>query len=99
MGILNQLGRYMNTSNSASTKKAMSATLEAIIGATFLDGNLDAAKTVAQNLGFNVLDETMPRASFALRTRFSSISKSGVASVPANPSIHRTVQGVIKGKQ
>lgn len=55
--------------NPPISQKIMSATLEAIIGAAYLDGGLDAATTAAQNLGFNVLDGTIPSASFHRRTR------------------------------
>ncbi|KAL9008018.1 MAG: hypothetical protein Q9173_006818 [Seirophora scorigena] len=74
IGILNRLERYMTCdSKPPVSQKVMTATLEAIIGATFLDGGLDAARTAAQNLGFNVLDGTIPRASFARRTQQSFV--------------------------
>ncbi|KAL8742475.1 MAG: hypothetical protein Q9184_008251 [Pyrenodesmia sp. 2 TL-2023] len=101
MGILNQLERYINLPSSASSvnKKVMTATLEAIIGATYIDGDLDAAKTVAQNLGFNILDGTIPRASFALRTHFQHTPKSVAASVAAKPSIYRTALSTVKNNK
>lgn len=55
------------------SQKIMTATVEAIIGATFLDGGLDAAKTAVQNLGLNALDDTIPSASFARRTQQSFV--------------------------
>ncbi|KAL8852600.1 MAG: hypothetical protein Q9221_002480, partial [Calogaya cf. arnoldii] len=93
MGVLNHFERYITLPDGSPTvrQKVMSATLEAIIGASYLDGNLDTAKTVAQNLGFNVLDGTIPKASFALRTRFTPTLKSVAASVADDPPIFHKV--------
>ncbi|KAL8651743.1 MAG: hypothetical protein Q9226_004571 [Calogaya cf. arnoldii] len=101
MGVLNQFERYITLPDGSPMvrQKVMSATLEAIIGASYLDGNLDTAKTVAQNLGFNVLDGIIPKASFALRTRFQPTSKSVVASVADNPPIFHKVPSTAKGNK
>ncbi|KAI4199913.1 MAG: hypothetical protein LQ350_004265 [Teloschistes chrysophthalmus] len=42
-------------------KKNMSATVEAIVGAAYLDGGMEAAKTVAKNLDIDVLEEDTPQ--------------------------------------
>lgn len=97
MGVLNQFERYITLPDGGPMpKKVMSATLEAIIGASYLDGNLDTAKTVAQNLGFNVLDGIIPKASFALRTRFPPTSKLVAAPVADNPPIDLKELGTAK---
>ncbi|KAL9580774.1 MAG: hypothetical protein Q9212_004300 [Teloschistes hypoglaucus] len=44
-------------------KRTMSTVVEAIIGAAYLDGGMEAAKTVAKNLDIDVLEDTPPDSS------------------------------------
>lgn len=53
------LSRYITKAMGAErmsqvSPKTMSATVEAIIGAVYLDGGMDAAKMVVRNLGIQV---------------------------------------------
>lgn len=77
MGKINQLDRYIArpAGTSLTSQKVMTATIEAIIGAAYLDGGINAAETVVQNLGINALEGTIPRASFNLRTRWPYVRK------------------------
>ncbi|KAL8932492.1 MAG: hypothetical protein Q9216_006814 [Gyalolechia sp. 2 TL-2023] len=83
MGKINQLERYMTCvgGNEPPTQKVMTATVEAIVGAAYLDGGMNAAEIVVQNLGINALEGTIPKASFNLRTRWPDAHKPPAATV------------------
>ena len=73
------------------SQKKLTATIEAIVGAVYLDGGMDAAETVVQNLGINALEGAVPRASFNLRTRGPYARRSSVK--PSNVSQRKKRKG------
>ncbi|KAL8718023.1 MAG: hypothetical protein Q9181_008244 [Wetmoreana brouardii] len=56
-GLANSLDRYISQAPGSYVvmPKTMSATIEAIVGAAFLDGGMDAVKQVVQKLGIDVV--------------------------------------------
>ncbi|KAL9601576.1 MAG: hypothetical protein Q9219_002410 [cf. Caloplaca sp. 3 TL-2023] len=69
MGRTNDIGRYTSKRNGGPSKfKSIPTTIEAVVGAAYLDGGMVAVETIVQNLGFNALEGAIPKASFKLRT-------------------------------
>ncbi|KAL9003909.1 MAG: hypothetical protein Q9188_003247 [Gyalolechia gomerana] len=83
MGKINKLERYMTCPSGSNSlaQKTMTATVEAIVGAAYLDGGMNAAETVVQNLGINALEGTIPKASFNIRTRWAYVPESPTTTV------------------
>ncbi|KAL8946420.1 MAG: hypothetical protein Q9222_007181 [Ikaeria aurantiellina] len=61
IGVQHGLSRYITVANGESqcdiAPKTMSATIEALVGAAYLDGGMDAAKMVVRTLGIDVCDD------------------------------------------
>lgn len=70
-GKINKLRRFIVCPDGSFsiTQRVTTATVEAIVGAAYLDGGMNAAETVAQNLGINGVEGAVPKASFNIRTR------------------------------
>ncbi|KAL8933081.1 MAG: hypothetical protein Q9211_005974 [Gyalolechia sp. 1 TL-2023] len=77
-GNINQLDRYLifATETTSLPPKMLSAAVEAIVGASYLDGGMKAAETVVQNMGISALEGTTPKASFNNRTRWPHVHNS-----------------------
>lgn len=59
---INQLDRFITRAPGVRwvTQKTMSATVEAIVGAAYEDGDMEAAQQVVKSLGINALDQEKP---------------------------------------